>query len=83
MVSNEEALDRAEAEDQAARREAAAHLLDGGVLLWSKRRHDGCVVRVDASRPPVSSQRLGADVALLAFGSIRNFVCEADLRIMP
>jgi hypothetical protein len=65
-VSNEEVLDRAEAENQTAPRQAAADLLDRRIPLRSERSHHGVMMRIDATRPPVATERLRTRITLFA-----------------
>jgi hypothetical protein len=83
-VAREEALDRAEAEDQALRGEIAANLLDGGVPIGAERRQHGGVVSFDASRATVAAQRLRTGVALFALaGSPTADAGGADAEPLP
>jgi hypothetical protein len=46
-VTREEALDRAEAEDETLLRQARANLLDGRIPVWPKRRHHRLMMGLD------------------------------------
>jgi len=63
-VAREEALDRAEAEDEALLRQARADFLDRGVPAWAERGHHRIVVRLDLARTPVAAKPPGARIAL-------------------
>ena len=47
MAWREEALDRAEAEDEALPGQARPNLLDRGVPIWSERCHDSLMIGLD------------------------------------
>lgn len=69
-VAHEEALDRAETEDEALRGQIAPDLFDGRVPVRPQRRdHDG-VVRLDALRPPVPTRRLRSRIAQLTLAAL-------------
>jgi hypothetical protein len=57
-VAGEEALDRAEPEDEALRAERLTHFLDGGVSVGAERRQDGLAASLDPLRASVAAQSL-------------------------
>jgi hypothetical protein len=63
-VTGEETLDRAVAKDEPLRRKACSHLLEGGVAIWSKRRHHDFMMGLDPIRASVTAERFGAWIAL-------------------
>lgn len=65
-VPPEEALQRAEAEDQSLLPQHLPNLLDRAIRLRAERFHDGVLVGVDATRLAVAAERLRSHVALLA-----------------
>jgi hypothetical protein len=64
-VTREDALDRAEAEDETLLRQARANLLDGRIPVWPKRRHHRLMMGLDPIRAPVAAKPPRARVALL------------------
>jgi hypothetical protein len=65
-MAGEEALDRAEAEEQALPAERLAHFLNGGVPVGAERRHHGFMASLDALRATVAAQRFRPGFALFA-----------------
>lgn len=68
-MAGEEALNRAETEEETLHPERLAHFLNGRVPVRAERRHDRLMASFNALRATVSAQRLRPRVALFSLAS--------------